>query len=199
MQSPEFVDILLYLNSRKLAGEQDIENHTIPVLEVLEVEGRPDLCVVVTPLMRCCDDPWFENMGEAVDFLGQVLEVGHFLYTLIIPRLTSFLGLGTEIHARTRNRAQEPPAQRGFNNVRPDPLLPTGLPPHRHQDEPKFHERGLQLLQDGETCNLLLRRSTDGQTLPHWTHPPHYSPSIRAQTEAGVSAGCAGLPLAMEE
>lgn len=73
---------MLYLTSKKLAGEHDIENHTIPVLEVLEVEGRPDLCVVVTPLMRCCDDPWFENMGEAVDFLGQVLEVSFSLSLL---------------------------------------------------------------------------------------------------------------------
>ena len=56
-----------------------LENHTILVFEVLEVEGNPDLCVIVTPLMRSCDDPWFENMGEAVDFLSQVLEVGHFL------------------------------------------------------------------------------------------------------------------------
>lgn len=68
--------MMLYLTSEKLTRKDDIENHTIPVFEVLEVGGRPDLCVVVTPLMRPCDDPWFENMGEAVDFLGQVLEVG---------------------------------------------------------------------------------------------------------------------------
>jgi hypothetical protein len=72
---PDAADIMLHLTSRKLIGEDDAENHTIPVFEVLEVDDNPDLCVVVTPLMRGCDDPWFENMGEVVDFLGQVLEV----------------------------------------------------------------------------------------------------------------------------
>ena len=66
---------MLYLTSGKLSGEHNGENHTVPVLEVLEVEDSRDLCVIVTPLMRACDDPWFENMGEAVNFLGQVLEV----------------------------------------------------------------------------------------------------------------------------
>lgn len=69
---------MLHLTSSKLSGEQNRGNHTIPVLEVLEVDDSRDLCVIVTPLMRACDDPWFENMGEAVDFLGQVLEVGYF-------------------------------------------------------------------------------------------------------------------------
>jgi hypothetical protein len=77
-QSPETVDIMVYLASQKFTGESDIENHAIPVLEVLEVEGKPDLHVVVTPMMRGCDDPWFGNMGEVVDFLSQVLEVGYF-------------------------------------------------------------------------------------------------------------------------
>lgn len=70
---------MLHLTSMKLDGDHDLENHTIPVFEVLEVGGHSGLCVVVTPLTRCCDDPWFENMGEAVDFLSQVLEVGCFL------------------------------------------------------------------------------------------------------------------------
>jgi hypothetical protein len=61
----------------KLNDKHEMENHSIPVFEVLEVGGKSDLCVAVTPLMCCCDDPWFENMGEVVDFLGQVLEVGH--------------------------------------------------------------------------------------------------------------------------
>jgi hypothetical protein len=69
---------MLYLTSGKLGGEHDGGNHTIPVLEVLEVDDNWDLCVLVTPLMRACDDPWFENMGEAADFIGQVLEVGCF-------------------------------------------------------------------------------------------------------------------------
>lgn len=77
-ESPEEADIMLHLTSRKLTGEHNRGNHTIPVLEVLEVDDSRDLCVIVTPLMRACDDPWFENMGEAVDFLGQVLEVGYF-------------------------------------------------------------------------------------------------------------------------
>ena len=78
-QSPEVANVMLHLASKRLAGEHDIENHTIPIFEVLEVKGRPDLHLVVTPLMRCCDDPWFKNMGEVVDFIGQVLEVGYFL------------------------------------------------------------------------------------------------------------------------
>jgi len=68
---------MLHLTSGRFSGEHNTENHTIPVFEVLEVEdGNRGLCVVVTPLMRACDDPWFESVGEAVNFLGQVLEVG---------------------------------------------------------------------------------------------------------------------------
>jgi len=67
---------MLYLTSGKFSGEHNRGNHTVPVFEVLEVEDGRSLCVIVTPLMRACDDPWFEKMGEAVDFLGQVLEVG---------------------------------------------------------------------------------------------------------------------------
>lgn len=78
---PDAADIMLYLTHRKLTGEYGIENHTTPVLEVLEVDDNPDFCVVVTPLMRGCCDPWFENMGEVVDLLGQVLEVCYSLLT----------------------------------------------------------------------------------------------------------------------
>jgi len=80
-KSPEEADIMLYLTSGRSGAEDDGENHTIPVFEVLDVDDNCDLCVIVTPLMRACDDPWFENMGEAVNFLGQVLEVGYFLST----------------------------------------------------------------------------------------------------------------------
>jgi len=69
---------MLYLTSGKLGGEDDGGNHTIPVIEVLEVDDNRNLCIIVTPLMRACDDPWFENMGEAVDFIGQALEVDSF-------------------------------------------------------------------------------------------------------------------------
>ena len=68
-------DILLYLTSGDPGDEHNRGNHTIPVLEVLEVDDNRDMCIIVTPLMRACDDPWFENMGEVVDFLGQILEV----------------------------------------------------------------------------------------------------------------------------
>ena len=73
---PEATDVMLHLTSDKLDGDDDGGNHTVPVLEVLEVDDSGDLCIFVTPLMRACDDPWFENVGEVVDFLGQVLEVG---------------------------------------------------------------------------------------------------------------------------
>ena len=69
---------MLYLTSGRLDAE-DGGNHTIPVLEVLEADDSRDLCIVVTPLMRGFDGPWFENMGEVVEFLGQVLEVSHLL------------------------------------------------------------------------------------------------------------------------
>lgn len=78
-KSPDEVDIMLYLASGKLtAGEHDRGSHIIPIFEVLEVDDNHSLCVIVTPLMRVYDDPRFENMGEAVNFLGQVLEVVFF-------------------------------------------------------------------------------------------------------------------------
>lgn len=79
-KSPEEADIMLHLTSGKFSDEHHGDNHTIPVFEILEVDDNCDLCVIVTPLMRACDDPWFENMGETVDFLGQVLEVGYTIF-----------------------------------------------------------------------------------------------------------------------
>ena len=79
--SPEEADIMLRLTSRKFAEVPDAwENHTIPVFEVLDVYDDSNLCVVVTPLMRGYNDPWFETMGEAVDFLSQILEVCHLSF-----------------------------------------------------------------------------------------------------------------------
>jgi len=70
---------MLYLTS----GKRNRGNHVIPILEVLEVDDNRHLCVIVTPLMRAYDDPRFENMGEAVNFLSQVLEVTSFFPSLL--------------------------------------------------------------------------------------------------------------------
>ena len=79
-EHPEEADTMLHLTSTQLAGgDGDAENHAIPVFEVLEVDDNPNLSVVVTPSMRGCDDPWFEKLGEVVEFLSQVLEVSHVL------------------------------------------------------------------------------------------------------------------------
>ncbi|KAI0769062.1 hypothetical protein BD413DRAFT_629036 [Trametes elegans] len=83
---PQEISLTQYLASEEM--RDDPRNHTVPVWDVFAVPDEPGLTILVMPLLRSCDDPPFQTVGEVVAFLTQVFEVR-------IPRL-----LTTEYHVR---------------------------------------------------------------------------------------------------
>lgn len=72
----EEVEIAQYLNLEPLRS--DPRNTTVPVLDVLDVPAtdRDDTAkLLVMPLLRRWDDPWFETFGEAIAFFTQMFNV----------------------------------------------------------------------------------------------------------------------------
>jgi hypothetical protein len=71
----EEVDIIRYFSSEALTS--DPRNHCISLLEVLEMENDPDYSmVIVMPFLRRVDSPRFDTVGEVVECLRQIFEVG---------------------------------------------------------------------------------------------------------------------------
>jgi len=79
--------------------------------------------------MRACDDPWFDNMGEVVEFLGQVLEVCCFPSPLT-PRDSQIFSIqGMEfMHARGVAH-RNPQLNGGAIMYDPTPCYPEGFHP----------------------------------------------------------------------
>ncbi|KAJ2915958.1 hypothetical protein MD484_g4421, partial [Candolleomyces efflorescens] len=75
---PKEVEITTYLTTEPLKSQA--ENHTIPLIEVLQPPQEEDVRILVLPLLRDYDDPLFETMGEAIHFLDQFLEAVTFLH-----------------------------------------------------------------------------------------------------------------------
>ncbi|KAI0358586.1 hypothetical protein OH77DRAFT_1397446 [Trametes cingulata] len=71
--NPEEVQLHQYLYSDSL--KSDPRNHTVPIIETLEVPDDDDSTIMVLPLFRDCNDPCWLTIGEILSFIGQVLEV----------------------------------------------------------------------------------------------------------------------------
>ncbi|KAI0363015.1 hypothetical protein BV20DRAFT_1070510 [Pilatotrama ljubarskyi] len=80
--NPHEVETLQYLLSDALRS--DGRNHTAPLLDVLDVPDDSDIAVLVMPLLRPCDDPPWETVGEVISFLLQVFEGLQFMHELHI-------------------------------------------------------------------------------------------------------------------
>lgn len=65
------------------------EDHIVPVLDVLQQDEDDSLRYFVLPFLRPFDDPPFETVGDAIDYVDQIMEV----------RLVSFTPYITYIHA----------------------------------------------------------------------------------------------------
>lgn len=76
--SPEEVALHQYLLSEPLRS--DPRNHTVPLLEVLDVPNEEDTTIMVLPLFRACDDPTWLTLGEVIAFIAQVFEVRVSVY-----------------------------------------------------------------------------------------------------------------------
>lgn len=72
----EEVNIALFLNTEPLRS--DLRNNAMPVYEVMDVPGTErdgPVQILVTPLLRPWDDPWFKSYGEALAFFTQMFNV----------------------------------------------------------------------------------------------------------------------------
>ncbi|TBU31687.1 hypothetical protein BD311DRAFT_656397 [Dichomitus squalens] len=78
--NPLEVEVVQYLSSEALRS--DPRNHTVPILEIFSVPDDPEATVLVMPLMRQCDDPAWQTVGEIVAFLTQVFEGLQFMHEL---------------------------------------------------------------------------------------------------------------------
>lgn len=84
---PHEVDIGRFLCSEEVASHP--ENHCVPLWDVLEDPSEDKVLILVMPLLRSCNDPEFETIGEVVDFIRQLITVCqlfisvHFAYSNI--------------------------------------------------------------------------------------------------------------------
>lgn len=70
---PEEVSLHQYLLSEPLRS--DPRNHTVPLLDVLDVPDEEDVTILVLPLFRECCEPAWLTAGEVIAFITQILEV----------------------------------------------------------------------------------------------------------------------------
>lgn len=59
---------------------EDPQNHSVPILESLQVPDDESLVIIVMPLLREYCQPRFDTFGEAVDFFSQIFEGVKFLH-----------------------------------------------------------------------------------------------------------------------
>lgn len=69
----EEVEITRYLSKDALRSDPD--NHSVPLIEVLEPPDDRNSRIVVLPLLRPFDSPKFETKGEAIQFLDEFVTV----------------------------------------------------------------------------------------------------------------------------
>jgi hypothetical protein len=68
------VDIGKYLTTTEML--LDAKNHCVPILDSFLDPILPDVEYIVMPILRQYNDPEFCFVGEVVDFVTQLLEVG---------------------------------------------------------------------------------------------------------------------------
>jgi hypothetical protein len=70
---PFEVEISQFFQSDELRSAP--QNHCVPILDVLQSPSNENQALLIMPLLRKYDDPAFATVEEAVDFVGQILEV----------------------------------------------------------------------------------------------------------------------------
>lgn len=69
---PQEVEITQHFSREPLASHP--RNHCVPLLDVLTVPDKAKCVILVLPLLRKVTNPRFNTVGEAVEFVRQVLE-----------------------------------------------------------------------------------------------------------------------------
>ncbi|KAJ7447899.1 hypothetical protein B0H11DRAFT_1878510 [Mycena galericulata] len=62
-----------------LTTEPGAEACSLPILDLLPMDEKPELAFMVMPRMRNCPKPRFETVGEVMEFIQQVLEASRLL------------------------------------------------------------------------------------------------------------------------
>lgn len=75
---PYEVDIGRFFCSEEMASYPD--NHCVPLWDVLEDPSEDKVLILVMPLLRSCNDPEFETIGEVVDFIRQLITGLKFMH-----------------------------------------------------------------------------------------------------------------------
>jgi hypothetical protein len=70
---PDELGVLKHLHSPPFTGH--VCNHAVPLLGSIPLPDTTAGSLAVLPLLRVHDDPPFLNVGEAVEFMKQVLRV----------------------------------------------------------------------------------------------------------------------------
>lgn len=71
---PVEVDIMTHLAQQEILS--DPRNRVVPLLETLPSPVDDNVTILVMPLLRPHDNPDFDTVGECIDFISQILEVG---------------------------------------------------------------------------------------------------------------------------
>ena len=85
---PYEVEIGMYLSSKELASDEN--NHCVHIHDILTVPDIDDTLIMVMPLLRRWDEPFFRTVGEGVDFVRQLLQVRFHSYTMPIISWTMY-------------------------------------------------------------------------------------------------------------
>ncbi|KAI1795565.1 kinase-like domain-containing protein [Ganoderma leucocontextum] len=81
-RNPYEVDVSQYLSSDPLRSEP--RNHCVPILDVFGVPDEPNFTIMVLPLLRACNDPSWQTVGEVLSFIQQIFEGLQYLHELHI-------------------------------------------------------------------------------------------------------------------
>lgn len=97
------VGISLFFSSGPRAS--DPRNHCVPIIEVLQLPDNEDVVVLVMPLLQRFSESNFGSLGDVLDFLSQLFEVGclaqqHLAPVLIIHQGLQFMHRDLVAHRR---------------------------------------------------------------------------------------------------
>ncbi|KDQ17703.1 hypothetical protein BOTBODRAFT_29861 [Botryobasidium botryosum FD-172 SS1] len=78
IQGAKEVEITRYLSQESFLNEE--HNHCVPLLDLLDPGNESDFIFLVIPLLLYYDEPEFESVDDAVDFVKQTLEGLAFMH-----------------------------------------------------------------------------------------------------------------------
>jgi hypothetical protein len=85
---PHEIEIGQYLSTP--AMQSDSRNHSVPLLDVLEVPDDSTTAIQVMPLLRKFNEPPFGTVGEVVDCISQAFQVHTMLQACRVELCSSY-------------------------------------------------------------------------------------------------------------